>query len=576
MRRWVLLIGSAACLCGAGWALANPQNDARDEGEELAENVRDATSPSILASGSEAEVPGFGGTTFTESTLIDDPDGLTSAGETQRLQDSYQTIVDPYRPQFDPLTIDLSAPDAVADDPDAYLGTDLGLGGATGQCEPLPGGPGEPLMYLESCNEGSETYDEARSCRAPLVITVTGSLRHEHSCWQTLRIPSSDAAEGWCPEFHNDALDVGASCNFVRSDYVGIFCLQGTVDDCTEPEPTYVDVYSCDAPVPGWNAREVNTKRISSEALDESACQATTSNGSCALETETCIAPNETRIVDGLSVTRPCWEWERSYQCTAARPANDCGALDARSECNFSHDDCLSFDPDGTTCNVHDRWYQCTAPGGAAPSEDFICDGDLYCIDGECISVARQASTEFKDAMVAVQTMGELRDDFDPDNLTLFAGENLSCSKKLFGLSNCCSGKGIPLVTPFLCSAEDRLVDQKDDEGLCHKVGTYCSSKVLGICTAKKQSYCCFSSKLTRILQEQGRAQLGKPWGKPKTPDCTGFEVAEFQQLNLAAMDFSEVYEEFAAAARLPDEIETSMLIQQRIADYYHLHAGAP
>ena len=34
-------------------------------------------------------------------------------------------------------------------------------------------------------------------------------------------------------------------------------------------------------------------------------------------------------------------------------------------------------------------------------------------------------------------------------------------------------------------------------------------------------------------------------------------------------MDFSEVYAEFTAAARLPDELETSLLIQQKIEDYY-------
>ncbi|MDR0233572.1 MAG: conjugal transfer protein TraN, partial [Zoogloeaceae bacterium] len=36
------------------------------------------------------------------------------------------------------------------------------------------------------------------------------------------------------------------------------------------------------------------------------------------------------------------------------------------------------------------------------------------------------------------------------------------------------------------------------------------------VCTeaaAKRDGYCCFPSKLARIIQEQGRTQLGKPWG---------------------------------------------------------------
>lgn len=38
---------------------------------------------------------------------------------------------------------------------------------------------------------------------------------------------------------------------------------------------------------------------------------------------------------------------------------------------------------------------------------------------------------------------------------------------------------------------------------------TYCSKKFLGVCLTKRKAYCCFESKLARILQEQGRRQLG-------------------------------------------------------------------
>ena len=153
-----------------------------------------------------------------------------------------------------------------------------------------------------------------------------------------------------------------------------------------------------------------------------------------------------------------------------------------------------------------------------------------------------------------------------------FRGTRESCSHKVFGLSNCCSGKGIPLLTPWLCSSAEKLLDEKDDAGLCHKVGTYCSSSFLGICVTKKDVYCCFQSKISRILQEQGRPQIGKPWGKPKTETCEGFSIFEFQQLDLAAMNFSEVYADFMEAAKLPDEAAALVQIQQKIADYYAAH----
>ena len=115
----------------------------------------------------------------------------------------------------------------------------------------------------------------------------------------------------------------------------------------------------------------------------------------------------------------------------------------------------------------------------------------------------------------------------------------------------------------------DRALDEKDDKGLCHKVGTYCSDKVLGICVTSRDAYCCFGSKLSRILQEQGRIQLNKPWGKPKDAKCEGFTIDEFQHLDLSKMDFTEIYSEFVEAAKLPDEVQVAADIQQKITDYF-------
>ena len=168
--------------------------------------------------------------------------------------------------------------------------------------------------------------------------------------------------------------------------------------------------------------------------------------------------------------------------------------------------------------------------------------------------------------------LGQANAEFNPDTLTLFSGTRETCNKKIFGASNCCSGKGVPLLTPWLCSSAEKALDQKDDKGLCHKLGSYCSDKVLGICVTSKDAYCCFESKLSRILQEQGRPQIGKPWGKPKSETCKGFTLDEFSHLDLSVMDFSEVYAEFTDAAKLPDEIETSKQIQERIKAYYDTH----
>jgi hypothetical protein len=182
--------------------------------------------------------------------------------------------------------------------------------------------------------------------------------------------------------------------------------------------------------------------------------------------------------------------------------------------------------------------------------------------------------------------------------VTVFSGTRETCHKPVFGLVNCCAGKtsglltagagaaaiaggptaiaalATPFLTMFLCSTEEKMLDIKDRMGFCHKVGTYCSSSVLGICKTKRTAYCCFESKLSRILQEQGRPQLNKPWGKPKKEQCEGFTIDEFSRLDLSVMDFTEVYSEFVDAAKLPDEVSTLSEIQDKIQDYYDIHTS--
>ena len=67
-------------------------------------------------------------------------------------------------------------------------------------------------------------------------------------------------------------------------------------------------------------------------------------------------------------------------------------------------------------------------------------------------------------------------------------------------------------------------------------------------CLARTKSFCCFNSHLARIINEQGRGQIGKSWGSntAQNPDCSGFSVAQLQSLDFSRMDFSEFYAEIS------------------------------
>ena len=119
------------------------------------------------------------------------------------------------------------------------------------------------------------------------------------------------------------------------------------------------------------------------------------------------------------------------------------------------------------------------------------------------------------------------------------------------------------------CEQAEQILAMKNDNRLCHSVGSYCSIKVpiLGTCIQTTQTYCCFNSRLARILNEQGRAQLARSWGGPKSPDCSGFTVAQLQSLDFSRMDLTEFYAEIAP--KLPDVGTLRQKAQQRVNSYF-------
>lgn len=89
------------------------------------------------------------------------------------------------------------------------------------------------------------------------------------------------------------------------------------------------------------------------------------------------------------------------------------------------------------------------------------------------------------------------------------------------------------------CEEEEFELNAKRALNSCHHVGTYCKNETaLGLCIEKREAYCCFSSPLSRIIQEQVRPQLGLGWGVADNPQCGGIPLdklsdVDWNQVNL-------------------------------------------
>lgn len=120
------------------------------------------------------------------------------------------------------------------------------------------------------------------------------------------------------------------------------------------------------------------------------------------------------------------------------------------------------------------------------------------------------------------------------------------------GLETCISVIGyVYMVYQIACMASQMMFKCNDDQlalaaqkqlGNCTYIGQYCSEKVSGICVEKAYSYCCYSSPLSRIIQEQIHNIQGNPLNlmDPKQPTCGGLSIDELSNIDWENLDLTE------------------------------------
>ncbi len=198
------------------------------------------------------------------------------------------------------------------------------------------------------------------------------------------------------------------------------------------------------------------------------------------------------------------------------------------------------------------------------------CGSVRYCVGAGCETVRPEANTGFVEATTRLNMALELGgDEFDRQDMRFFTGQRRACHIKLFGLANCCKNSGV-LVGLANCSASERELAEERNAGNTHYLGKYCSKRTFfGACIRRSRAWCVFGSKLGRILQQQGRAQLGIGWSS-----CRGLTVAEIEGIDFPRLDLSEFTQDLMDGSRepsvsLPDAGDTGDAMRARIRDFY-------
>ncbi|HIF9274934.1 type-F conjugative transfer system mating-pair stabilization protein TraN [Photobacterium damselae] len=285
----------------------------------------------------------------------------------------------------------------------------------------------------------------------------------------------------------------------------------------------------------------------------------------CSQTQEICVEGAGTRYINGVPVYLDCWKKKRTYQC---QYPNTCTPLLGKAVTGAP----LTCQIDNKGCKTQvlgvcvENSVNLTCEERQCEQTNLVCGETMFCLNGDCYFEEQKQNGNFSEAASALAALGEAAASLNADNLRIFTGKPAFCDKKPIGLSDCCADSGwgndIGLTQ---CSAEEKGLASAKEKKLTIELGEYCAEKVLGVCIRKKKSYCQFDSKMTRIIQEQGKKQLGLGFGSKKHPDCQGFTPEQLQQVDFSKIDMSEFYGDLEANMELPNMQE----IQDRINDKY-------
>lgn len=267
------------------------------------------------------------------------------------------------------------------------------------------------------------------------------------------------------------------------------------------------------------------------------------------LISKTCLSSG-IRIIDGVEVFRECWDTKEVYKLESfVRIESDaCQAL-RDDGCGYSRQVCLSLSPEHH-CLDAEYFYSC--PEKLESRSVAMCGSQLVCPDGNCTSEYGQsyapATKDFKKAAASMAVAEEVSKSLDMDTLTLFTGSDEKCRRDFSGYIDCCKdgGWGVDLGLDR-CSSDEKKLALAKEAGRTVKVGNYSSGGIFD--KRRYKVYCIYPSKISRIIIQQGKAQLGLNFGTAREPVCTGFDLTQLELLDFDAMDFSEFYSDVMAEA---------------------------
>ena len=339
---------------------------------------------------------------------------------------------------------------------------------------------------------------------------------------------------------------------------------------------------------------------ILKDEKDLSACTDKEKSELCEFAEEVCVEGAETRSINGKDIHKDCWKWEKKYICRKAGLGSyidECNELKNNPDCKETARECLYHNIKNKECEHWEVKYQCN-------QESIIkkeCNKQNFCIGDICKSKQRSQHNDFGNSISYLNILAGMKstelegckcpggktscspNEIDTRQCKFFTGNSGTCRNHLFGGLNCCKVKGLFSKAFNGCKQDEKDLRTKRAVSLCHFIGDW-KKKILKKNVKKYESYCCFKSKLAKIIQVQGRSQLGIDFGDKKNPNCRALTLDELKRIDFTKIDFSELFRDFEEKSKASIEAKKSdmkdktwnfkgnprqELINKKIQDFY-------
>ena len=324
-------------------------------------------------------------------------------------------------------------------------------------------------------------------------------------------------------------------------------------------------------------------------------------DGECTYLTSQCI-DNKPRIIEGVTVTAPCWREKYTYGCSKIVEDSKCRSL-RKQRCIHQG----SKDQTFTTGNTRTitKTYKCPSTIINPASKRFVVGGSgkkPYCLAGDCVNPPVEENDEFAEVMSQVGAVAGMEKDgkvVHGQVKEIMGGQNLKCIQKTVWRKDFCLLRG---KLNKAAQPDEQKLQKMRQKNLCHYIGYYkerddshdikamiasgtaigklvygiakytatygqavtagvvVGGSLLTLVKDTHKAFCCFNSTFALALNKAARDQGIKSWGTARRPNCSGLTPQELQRLDFDQIDFSDFYE--AVTKQAKGKIDTDALVR--------------